>query len=219
MSETKSTKSIYEPSLPLIEEKIGEVDKAELVTFTLKSKRGGAANSPTYKLSVRRFEEGTPLDFITLLKSLIEIWTQNSLDSGSDRLATVRTLLRGEALTTFEGAIDASGQNTDADDVNLALGEVKSEVFPHRALEFQKNWMRRRMRKPENLPFRKMAAAVTKLNDHLPFFPDADETDKFSDRDIVEILEWTIPASWRAKFDLDSYIPTDDTKVMLVRHC
>jgi len=216
MAEQKKTKAVFEPSIPLVEAKADEADKAELVVFTLKAKRGGAANSPTYKFSLRRFEEGTPAEFITLLKGIIEIWLQNSLDSGSDRLATVRALLRGEALTTFEGAIVASGPNPNANDVNLALEEVKLEVFPHRALEYQKSWMRRRMRKPDNLPFRKMAAAVTKLNDHLPFFPAATDADKFSDYDIVEILEWTIPASWRAKFDLDNYTPTDDSKAVLI---
>ena len=32
-------------------------------------------------------------------------------------------------------------------------------------------------------------------------------------------MEWSLPASWRAKFDLDSYIPTLDKKAKLISEC
>jgi hypothetical protein len=75
------------------------------------------------------------------------------------------------------------------------------------------------MKKPKELSFRKTAAAVGRLNNSLPLFPSATAADKFSDDEIVELLEWSIPQAWRTKFDLDGYIPTEHTKARLITEC
>jgi hypothetical protein len=72
--------------------------------------------------------------------------------------------------------------------------------------------MRRRMKKPKELSIRKYVAAVGSLNNSLPVFPNGKELDKITPGEILEILEWSIPESWRTKFDLDGYVPTDFTK-------
>ena len=79
--------------------------------------------------------------------------------------------------------------------------------------------MRRGMKKPKELSFRKTASAVGRLNNCLSFFPSASDADKFNKTDIVELLEWSIPQSWKAKFDLDGYIPTQHSKERLVTEC
>jgi hypothetical protein len=69
------------------------------------------------------------------------------------------------------------------------------------------------------LSFRKTAVALGRLNNSLPLFPNASTADKFTDEEIVEILEWAIPQHWRSKFDLDGYVPTDFLKPRLVTEC
>ena len=161
MTVTPTVPSPFEPSLPLVEVKTEDPDKTEVVQFVLKARRGSPATAPTYKVALQRFYDGTPSKLILLLKGMEEVWTQNSLDDANDRLATVRALLRGESLTTFEGSIDEALPDIDIDDLEVGLDAVKQVVFPFCALEFQKTYMRRRMRKPELMTFHKMTAAVT----------------------------------------------------------
>ena len=105
------------------------------------------------------------------------------------------------------------------ENVQDALEAVSSTVFPHRALEIQKLWMNRRMYKPVELTARQTAAAITRLNNSLPFFPGRLLSSKFTETQIVELFEWSLPTTWRAKFDLDGYIPTLDTKSWLIEAC
>jgi hypothetical protein len=100
-----------------------------------------------------------------------------------------------------------------------ALNAVAETVFPHRALETQKQWMRRGLKKPKELSFRKTVAAVGRLNNSIPYFPRGSEVDKFSREEIVELLEWSIPQTWRTKFDLDGYTPTMHTKERMITEC
>ena len=50
-------------------------------------------------------------------------------------------------------------------------------------------------------------------------FPGGSDDSKFTEKEIVELLEWSLPLTWRAKFDLDGYIPTLDTKSRLIEAC
>ncbi len=103
----------------------------------------------------------------------------------SDGLASmIPTILRNESLTQFEVGIEdvkateAEGED-DEDNAGVALtitmveGGLEAEsasVFPHRALETQKQWMRRGMKKPQDLSFCRMAAAVGRINNSFPLF-------------------------------------------------
>mgnify|MGYP000040298542 CR=1 FL=1 len=221
------------PSLPLVEDVLDDKNPTESICYQLKqraSSTGTATASTTYKFYVKRFNEGTVHQWITTRHALQEIWTQNNNTEGNDRVATVRALLRGESLTVFnasmeelENPTDAQGirtqQTVTADMVDTAMGMVAKTVFPHRALMTQKVWMRRAMRKPKELSFRKTAAAVGRLNNSLPLFPNGSDADKFSDAEVVELLEWSIPQTWRTKFDLDGYVPTEGTKAQLITAC
>ena len=99
------------------------------------------------------------------------------------------------------------------------LNSIAEMVFPHRALEIQKQWMRRGLKKPKTLTFRKTVVAIGRLNNSIPYFPKGSESDKFSKEEIIELLEYAIPQSWRTKFDLDGYIPTSNSKECLITKC
>jgi hypothetical protein len=172
---------------------------------------------------VRKFEEGTPQEWIDMLRDLEEIWTQNSMTGGTDRASTVRALVRGESAVAFETSLQDS-RTTDGGEtvpispnhVQQALKAVTETVFPHRALETQKLWMNRKMFKPVELTTRQMAASINRLNNALPFFPNATEASKFSEGELIGLLEWSLPATWRAKFDLDGCIPTLHSRARLI---
>jgi hypothetical protein len=119
--------------------------------------------------------------------------------------------------TDADGVV--TNHQVDVNDVALGIDAVGETVFPHRALMHQKVWMRRGMKKPKELSFRKTAAAVGRLNNSLPLFPSATVADKFSDEEIVELLECSIPQAWHVKFDLDGYTPTEFNKACLITEC
>ena len=66
---------------------------------------------------------------------------------------------------------------------------------------------------------RQMAASINCLNNALSFFPNAKEALTFSEVELIGLLEWSLPVTWRAKFDLDGYIPTLHSKTKLIEAC
>ena len=121
----------------------------------------------------------------------------------------------------LESQTGAGGQVAALTRAHLTRGlnGVKLGVFPHRALEIQKLWLRQKMRKPTDMSFQKMVAAVVRINNSIPYFPGALITDKFSEAKIIELLEWSIPQKWRNKFDLEGYIPSLENRAKLVEKC
>jgi hypothetical protein len=75
------------------------------------------------------------------------------------------------------------------------------------------------MKKPYDLSTRKTAAAITKINNCLPVFPLGSPASKFTDQEVVGLPEWSLPSTWRKKFDLDGYVPTLGTKAKLILEC
>jgi len=228
--DNSTTTVVMVPSLTLVDSPVetGTEKKENLVMYQLKVRAGAeAATAEKYKVHVRRFDDGTPQALINLLIKLNEIWTQNTVDEPVDRLAIIRTLFRGEALSLFESALATARDDPDGGEelaltnehLEEGIQEVKRGVFPHRALEIQKLWMRRKMRKPVDLTFRKMVTAVTRINNYIPYFPDATDADKFQEAEIIELLEWSIPQKWRNQFDLEGYVPSLFNRATLLGRC
>ena len=69
------------------------------------------------------------------------------------------------------------------------------------------------------MSIRKLSTALTRLNNYLPYLPDATETSKFSEAELIEILEFSLPNSWRAKMDVENFIPLSKTRKELVEKC
>jgi hypothetical protein len=151
-----------------------------------------------------------------LIQDFEEIWMQNSVNGPSDRTSTIRVLLKGESLTVFKTALEDVRVDPDPnvnalqaltiEHIGRAMDQVSSAVFPHRALEIQKLWMVRGMKKPYELLTRKTAAAIMKINNCLPVFPLGLPASRFTDQEVVGLLEWSLPSTWRKKFNLDGYV-------------
>jgi hypothetical protein len=54
------------------------------------------------------------------------------------------------------------------------------------------------------------------MNNSLARFPEAYESDKFKDKELLEIVEWSLPDEWRAQFDLKGYGPSKYDKKRLM---
>ena len=218
-----SLPSYLTPCIPLEDNEPIDVDRTQLITYTLKIRPNGA-NDHTYKKALRLFSTGNAMEWIETMKDIKEVWTQNSVGGPHDRAAIVKTVLRDEALSHFEIGLEVlrqgpMGERMDmtAELVNRALDYVSQSVFPHRALETQKLWMRRHMRKPMKMKYRLFQARVLKINKYLPYFPGGDEDSKFSAKDLLEMLEFSLPDAWRKEWDKKGYIPTENNMEKLLQ--
>jgi hypothetical protein len=93
------------------------------------------------------------------------------------------------ALEDVQGYLDPNVQalvTLTVDHIAQAMDNVATAVFPHRALEIQKLWMNRGMRKPYDLSTCKTAAAITKINNSLPLFLLGNQESKLTDQELLQ---------------------------------
>jgi hypothetical protein len=143
--------SLLQHVLPLLPDVLPtkDQDKAKFISFELKSCSGQPAGSTTHKKFVRVFEEGTPQQWINLIRNIEEIWTQNSVNQNSvngptDRTSTIHALLKGESLMAFDTALEDVRVDPDPNvqalvplpvhHIGQAMDNVATAVFPHCAL-------------------------------------------------------------------------------------
>ena len=219
---------IFNPVLGLVPEVFDTKDdnKSKFISLDVKTRAGGPTTGNSYKKYVRIFEEGSPQQWILLVQEIQLIWTQNSTNGATDRVATMKSVLKGESLIAFDAALEDARQGPDdealpvtLEHIDEAIEAVGETVFPHRALELQRLWMQRYMKKPADLTARKTASSISWINNLLPLFPGGGPESKFDEADILVMLEWSLPAPWRKVFDLKGYVPTLDDKNKLIQEC
>jgi hypothetical protein len=162
-----------------------------------------------------------------MLTGLREIWQQNSVNSAHDRAATVAAVLKGDCRIAFEAAIEDAWTDPNAvalfpltaDHVEESLCAVTTIVFPFCALETQKQWMNKHMKKPFDLSAKMMSTALSRINNYLLSFPDGDANSKYTDAELVGLLNFSLPTSWRKAMDLKGYVASQHDEKLLVDQC
>ena len=90
--------------------------------------------------------------------------------SAPGKIKFLLTMLCGEALRELDFIANQVGNTT-----NAHLKQIKEVLlryfFPINALNKKKRAMRRAMTKPRDLQFKRFAARLTELNNHLPLLP------------------------------------------------
>ena len=224
------TRSSVTAILPLVPQVFctKEENKTKFIQVEVKD-HAGESQSKTHKKYIRIFEEDTVQEWIELLQTMKVVWAQNGTTNGRDQASQLSAVLKGESLSIFESYIEDQRLNPSLEDptplpitpmmVENAIAAVSEVVFPFRALDTQKRWMQNEMRKPSTMSTRKFSANLNRLNNCLPFFPDADEDSKFDEKELLHIMEFALPKSWLAKFDLKGYTPAFDVRSRLIQEC
>ncbi len=101
-------KARVEPCLALVQSPRREEEEKGLVQSTLKVHAGSVVNTPVYKRKVERCANGTPAEWMEVLRSLEELFNQNTVKAPEDRENAIKTILRGDSLTLFESSIQES---------------------------------------------------------------------------------------------------------------
>jgi hypothetical protein len=103
---TKKTPKFL-PVIPLLPTKLlldKLKDKAAYIMFRLQVSKGFGPGTPTYRKSIRTFEEGDPQQWMEVITGLKEIWAQNSIMALTDMSNTMVALLKGDSLVSYEAS-------------------------------------------------------------------------------------------------------------------
>jgi hypothetical protein len=227
----KKTTPKFLPVISLLPTKLSSdelKDKAAYITFTLQVSKGSGPGTPTYRKSIRNFEERDPQQWMDVTTGLKEIWAQNLITVPTDMSNTAMAILKGDSLTLYETAMEDN--RTDPDDESLivtmteqdidnALLAVTNQIFPYCALKTQRQWMSKYARKPYEMGAKQFVTAMSRINNSIPFFPNATVLLKYSKEELLNILEFAVLPHWRKAFDLRDYLPTSDDKARFISKC
>ena len=106
--------------------------------------------SSLYELAVPYFRNGTAEEWFRFEKNLANVFIRQNLTTGPTQYAMARRLLQGDCLTQFETKADELG-NESVPNFKLVMKAVRESVMPLRAVQTQKRYMRRLLRKPKEM--------------------------------------------------------------------
>ena len=112
--------------------------------------------------------------------------------------AFIKTLLKGNALTVFQNS-KASNGNQTMTNFESCLNELTAHLFPEKAAQLQKRYLRRYLTKSPELTIKRWVAQVLELNYYLKKFPAVNgvREQPVNDAEVMEILEYSVPSAYR----------------------
>jgi hypothetical protein len=176
--------------------------KGEYLAYKLRNDPADDS-SPTYELTVPYFSTGTCEEWLKFRANVEKVLLGQHVTTGPAKFLVARRLLTGDALSVFNAALEESGANETNASFEACMDALARHVFPKRASQLQKRYMRRFIRKPAGMTTKQFAARLVELNAYLPKFPTAAPGQatvaKLEDDEIVDIMEFGVPRSWQRK--------------------
>ena len=206
---------------PIPYERPPKKDYAKGTYITLKLRSVPAdENSATHDLIVPYFIVGTPEEWLRWKRDLGRVLQGQNVTTGPGRYNMTRRLLEGDALAAFNVAAATHGNETN-DNFMRCIRDVTTHIFPARALQMQKRYMRRFLRKPAGVKTREFVARVSELNEYLREFPTAngEAAQPLDEDEILDLLEFGVPNSWQKKFTMHQFDPQAHTVMEFVEFC
>jgi hypothetical protein len=177
--------------------------------------------SPQFSYELSYFCTGTPEEFLLFQQGLRKVLVGQNLLTGPDMFATTRRMLEGDALATFNNATEEGLETLDR--FKLNMDALKRHVFPKRAYQMQKRWMRRFLRKPKEKTIREYVARVREINLWFNAYPVNEEDEvpptRLDDDELLDILEFGIPNSWKKEMVKQGFDITTKTIQEFVEFC
>eukprot|EP00957_Ditylum_brightwellii_P021513 1622206-Ditylum_brightwellii.AAC.1 len=104
----------------------------------------------------------------------------------------------------------------------LCLDDVAGHVFPEKAGQTQKRYMQRNIwYNRGTTTVKEWMARVLELNGYLKDFPvtNGNPTQPLNADELLDILEYRVPACWRRKFIVQGFDPVDQGLQKCVEFC
>jgi len=131
----------------------------------------------------------------------------------------MRLCLLGDALAAFNTAATQLGDENN-ENFQEACHRLISHVFPRRALQTQKRYMRRFLRKKADGSVRAFMTRLVEINEYLSLFPEGfNENQKLPLDEIMDIAEFGVPATWQRIMLLHTFDPIESTPEAFVAFC
>ena len=177
-------------------------------------------NSATHDLSVPYFNTGTPEEWLRWKRDLGRVLQGQNVTTGPGRYSMTRRLLEGDALAAFNVAAGNHGNETN-DNFMRCIADVTAHIFPARALQLQKRFMRRFLRKPAGTKTREFVARVNEINEFLKEFPTPNGVvaTALPEDEILDVLEFGVPNSWQKRFLMHQFDPQAHSVMEFVEFC
>jgi hypothetical protein len=129
-----------------------------------------------------------------------------------------RRIPEGAALAEFEDATTSRGTEM-MEHFGQVLDNMGNYVFPRRALQLEKRYMRRYMQKPRNLKMQEYMARVEELNNDLGYFPSFMQGSRLVEDELLDIYEFGVQAAWQKRFLLHGFDPLKHWKQEFLEFC
>lgn len=218
---SSSSRKVNLPPIPFERAEVGELKKGAYASMKLRNNPGDP-DSPGYDIHVKYFKEGSCEEFLTFETDLKRVFAGQAATTGPLKFATARRLLDGAALTTFNLALPAGATET-LPTFDACLEAVRASVFPYQAASNQRRYLRRVLRKKADVTVKQFVDRVLELNNYLARFPPTTvggpEPDILSDEDVMELLEFGVPNSWRNQMTMQGFIPKQHTVQEFIEVC
>ena len=206
------------PPIPLLKEEEKAYEKGSYVTMKLRSVPADE-HSPTHEIQIPYFKMGSGEAFFDFHDKVKSVFHGQNMTTGPQKYSFIRTLLKGDALATFNIAAVEHGPETNPN-FELCIRDLTQHVLPKRALRIQKRYMRREMRKPRDMKMREYRNRVLELNNYLSRFPNNfNDEQKLEDEEITDILEFGTPKTWQKELVKQGLDSTEMTTQEMVEFC
>ena len=108
----------------------------------------------------------------------------------------------------YQAVLNLGLPDPTVDHVTEAIQSASGCMVPYKGLEKQKRFMRRKMRKPVDMPIRQYVNHLKRMNDEeLPYLPPYAANQNLSDDEITDIIMFGIPKTWTKEMDKQDFDP------------
>ena len=211
------------PPIPIEKEEPKPVRKEKVQTFkccTDPSKK----DSPSYEVYVPYFSDGTLEEWIVFLRTLTAAMKGQGDTTGPVQYIRARQLLQSSALATFEAHVSATVSHTETTTTfKEAMCAVGKDIFPKRAAQTQKRFLRRFLQKPTKMTTKRFVARVVEINNYFEYFPWEDNATshpaKLQEDELLDILEFGCPPHWQKEMVMHDFDSTTAMIAEFVEFC
>ena len=130
LSSNKPSKAPVVPLIPLIKEEGKAYAKCSYTTLKLRS-NPAEKNSPIYEIQMPYFKSGTCEQFLEFMDKVQAVIIVQNLTTRPQKVAFMRTVLKGDAYTYFNQYFMTVGNEDDAMFI-LGIQALTSYIFPPR---------------------------------------------------------------------------------------
>jgi hypothetical protein len=215
--ESRRRVRMIQPPIPLERPERLILEDGNYVSFKLRAVPQDPL-SQLYSLSIPYFSTGTPESWITFRKNLDKVLIGQNVTTGPPTYAMARRVLEGAALARFNASVIERGTET-LEHFALVIDDMGAYVFPRKALEIEKRFLRRDLKKPRKLKMREFLTRVDEINHDLRYFPAFVPGARILEDELKGLLEMSVPDKWQEQILLQGFDTIQSSKQELLEFC